>query len=63
MKFLDANDPFFRPVWRRWVAALVPLVWGGFELASGNSGWGFVFLTAGVYAFVVLIVRGPSGSE
>lgn len=63
MRLLDADDPFFKPVWRRWVTVLLPLLWGAFELGMGGSGWGVLFVAAGVYAFWVLIVKGPKGSE
>jgi len=61
-KLLDADDPFFRPVWRRWVTAVLPLLWGGYELWLGNPMWGLLFGAAGAYAAWVLIVKGPSGS-
>lgn len=63
MKILDPNDPFFRPVWRRWAAVVAPVVWGGFEAYSGSPEWGILFAFAGAYAFYILIFKGPSGSE
>lgn len=60
MKILDANDPFFKPVWRRWVTAVLPLVWGGVEIVLGNPGWGILFVAAGGYALWALILKGPS---
>jgi hypothetical protein len=62
-KLLDANDPFFAPVWRRWATCALPLVWGAGELWMGNSGWGAMFLAAGAWAFFELILQGPKGSE
>lgn len=59
MQFLDADHPFFKPVWRRWATALIPLGWAGFEGATGNFGWAILFGGAGAYAFWVLIIRGP----
>lgn len=59
-KFLDADHPFFAPVWRRWVTALFPLVWSLGELVAGNTGWALAFGAVGVYAFFVLIVKGPT---
>ena len=57
---IDADHPFFRPVWRRWVTAVLPLVWAGVEVATGSAGWAMLFGAAGAYAFWVLIVKGPS---
>lgn len=57
--FLDANHPMFRRPWVRWVTALVPLAWAGFELWMGNGLWAVLFGAAGAYAFWVLIVKGP----
>jgi hypothetical protein len=62
-KILDANDPFFRAVWRRWATALLPICWGVAEVVMGNPGWGIMFLVAGVYALYELIIVGPRGSE
>jgi hypothetical protein len=59
MKFLDPNDPFFAPKWRRWAVSVLPMIWGAVELYNGNPGWAVVFGGAGVYAFVLLIVKGP----
>ncbi len=59
MKFLDANHPFFRPVWRRWVTAALPLGWAVVEIVMGNPGWAMMFGAAGAYAAWVLILTGP----
>ena len=61
-KFLDANHPMFRPVWVRWLTALAPLAWGGFELYLGNPFWAMLFGAAGAYAFWVLVVKGPDAA-
>jgi hypothetical protein len=61
-KFLDANDPFFAPVWRRWAAGIAPLAWGVFELAAGDPFWGILFAATGAYALYVLVIIGPSDS-
>ena len=62
-KFLDANHPFFAPVWRRWVTTFFPLLWGGVEFWNGSPGWGILFVAAGAYAGYELIFKGPSSSE
>lgn len=59
-RFLDADHPFFRPAWRRWVTALVPLGWGAVELATGSPGWAVMFGAVGAYALWVLIIKGPA---
>ncbi len=60
MKILDANDPFFAPVWRRWATAVAPLAWAMLELVVFEAqGWAIVFGALGAYAFWVLIVKGP----
>jgi hypothetical protein len=59
MKFLDPDDPFFRPVWRRWATVLVPALWACVELWGGNSGWAALFGAAAAYAFWMLILHGP----
>ncbi|MDP2737883.1 MAG: hypothetical protein Q8O82_04025 [Pseudorhodobacter sp.] len=63
MQFLDPDHPFFRRPATRWATALVPLAWGGAEAWSGNPGWGVLFIGAGVYAFWMLIVKGPTGGS
>jgi hypothetical protein len=57
---IDANHPFFRPVWRRWATALLPLGWAGVEVATGSPGWAMLFGATGAYAFWALILKGPS---
>jgi hypothetical protein len=59
-KLIDADHPFFKPVWRRWVTAGFPLIWALVELATGNTGWALLFGAAGAYAFWALILKGPS---
>ena len=55
MKLLDANDPFLRPVWRRWATGVLPMIWGGVEFYYNSPGWGVLFFGAGAYALWVLI--------
>lgn len=60
-KMLDADHPFFAPVWRRWVTVVLPLFWAGAEFYMGSPGWAVLFAAAGVWAYWELIHKGPSG--
>ena len=59
-RFLDANHPFFAPVWRRWATGLLPIGWGVAELALGSPGWAILFVGIGGYALYELIWKGPT---
>ena len=59
MQLLDPNDPFFRKPWVRWATVLVAYGMGVAELMMGSPGWAMLFLAAGTFAFMVLIVKGP----
>ena len=62
-KFLDPNDPFFAPVWRRWATALFPIAWGLVEFWFNEPFWGILFIAAGAYAGYVLLIKPPSDTE
>ncbi|WP_106743572.1 hypothetical protein [Yoonia maritima] len=47
---LNANDPFYRPVWRRAVIVAVCLGWGMVELLTGSPGFAIIFLALGALA-------------
>lgn len=59
-KLLDPDHPFFKAAWRRWLTAGVPLAWAIVEIVTGSPGWAMLFGAAGVYAFWILVVKGPS---
>lgn len=59
MTFLDPNHPFFAKLWVRWATALFPLAWAALEFIFNSPGWGVLFAGAGVYAFYILIIKGP----
>lgn len=56
-KLLDANDPFFVAVWRRWVVTVLPLVWAVVEAWNGSPVWAILFGAAGGYAGFELLIR------
>jgi hypothetical protein len=56
---LDPNDPFFRPVWRRWATVIFPLGWSMFELYLGSHVWAGAFGVLGLFTFYMLIIKGP----
>lgn len=60
MKLIDPDHPFFRPVWRRWASALLPLAWALVELFTGSPGWAILFGALGGYAFYMLVMKGPT---
>ena len=62
-KFLDADHPMFAKLWVRWVTVLVPTAWAIFEASSEAWIWAFGFAGLAVYAFVILIVRGPKAGS
>ncbi|WP_299728810.1 hypothetical protein [uncultured Tateyamaria sp.] len=47
MKFFDFTDPFFAPVWIRVCVVAVCVLWGLFELATGQVVWAVVFFGMG----------------
>jgi hypothetical protein len=59
-KFLDANDPFFVQVWRRWAVTVLPILWAGVELWHNEPFWAVLFAAAGAYAGYELLFK-PRG--
>ncbi|PQO23849.1 hypothetical protein C2I36_05985 [Rhodobacteraceae bacterium WD3A24] len=51
MRFLDFNDPFYRPLWRRVAITAICLIWGAVEFGDGEPFWGILFSALGAYAF------------
>ncbi|MCU0830642.1 MAG: DUF3329 domain-containing protein [Rhizobiaceae bacterium] len=56
-KFLDADHPFFKPVWRRWVVLAACFGWAGVELYNGAHVWAALFGGAGAYAAWELFLK------
>jgi hypothetical protein len=50
MKFVDADHPFFRPLWRRVAVVAVCLVWALVEFLGGAPFWGILFGALGLWA-------------
>lgn len=50
MKFLDAQHPFFKPLWRRVLTVVAPAAWALVEFANGQTGWAIVFFAAAAYS-------------
>lgn len=63
MQLLDPNDPFFRPVWRRWATTLVPALWACVEAAHGSGTWAVAFLLIAAFAWWKLIFQGPDDGK
>lgn len=53
---LNANDPFYRPLWRRIVIVALCLGWGAFEIAFGTPIFALIFLAVGGYAAYRLLL-------
>lgn len=59
-KFLDLQNPFYRPLWIRAGIVALCLFWAVLELVSGNWGWAALFCAAGAWsAWVFLITYQP----
>ena len=46
-KFFDLAVPFFLPVWRRVLTAVVPILWAMVEFSTGEAFWGLIFVGLG----------------
>ncbi|MFV2001526.1 MAG: DUF3329 domain-containing protein [Paracoccaceae bacterium] len=55
-RFLDPNDPFFRPLWIRVVVLVILLGWSAYEFATATPFWGVLFLAVGVWFYWVFFV-------
>lgn len=49
MKLFDAQNPFFRPVWRRVAITAVCLGWAVVEFLTGSPFFGILFGAVGIY--------------
>ncbi|UWQ16427.1 hypothetical protein [Jannaschia sp. M317] len=56
-KFLDPEDPFWAPRWRRYAVVAFCWAWAGVELWQGANLWAGGFAGLGAYAAWVLILR------
>ena len=46
---LDLRGPFFKPIWRRVLIALLFVAWTLIEYLNDNQGWALVAAAIGVY--------------
>ena len=63
MKILDADHPFFIPVWRRWATVLVPVAWAIVEFSRNSPGWGVLFAGMAAWACWELLLKPKSDSK
>ncbi|RJL07122.1 hypothetical protein D3P06_01330 [Paracoccus aestuarii] len=61
MKLVDPNAPFFRRLWVRVLCVVLPMIWAGVELWTGNPAWAMIFAAAGAYLAVALFSRRRPG--
>lgn len=61
MKLVDPNAPFFRRLWVRVLCVVLPVIWAGVELWTGNPAWAMIFAAAGAYLAVALFIRRRPG--
>ena len=57
LQILDPAHPFFRPLWRRILTALLPALWALVELSNREIGWAILFLALAGYAAFELLIR------
>lgn len=50
---LDLRGPFFKPMWRRVLMALLFVIWTLIEFWNDNQGWALVAAAIGVYVIYV----------
>ena len=62
-KFLDADHPMFARAWVRWVTVLLPALWAVVEYRNDAPAWAAGFAGLAAYAFVILIVKGPTAGQ
>lgn len=64
MKIIDADHPFFRPLWRRVAVVVVCLAWAVFEFSNGQGFWATAFGALALYSgWVLLITFNPAEEE
>lgn len=56
MKLIDADHPFYRPLWVRLVLVGICVGWTAVEFYNGQQTWGLIFLAVAAYAFAQLIL-------
>lgn len=56
MKLIDAEHPFFRPLWRRIAVVAVCALWAAMEWATASPFWAVLASALGLCAFYALIL-------
>ncbi|WP_245515274.1 DUF3329 domain-containing protein [Rhizobium deserti] len=59
---IDANHPFYRPLWRRLMIPIVCLIWVCFELYAGGPIWAAMVGAVGLYATYKLFIEKPKAA-
>ncbi len=63
-KFLDADDPFYRPLWVRVLIVGFCFAWAIFEFVTGSPFWGVIVLGLSAYTGFEFFLRiRPASSE
>ena len=53
----------FARAWVRWVTVLLPALWAVVEYRNDAPAWAAGFAGLAAYAFVILIVKGPTAGQ
>ncbi|KQY15458.1 hypothetical protein [Rhizobium sp. Root482] len=56
IKLIDADHPFYRPLWVRLLVIAFCVGWTAFEFWNGNTTWGMIFLAVSAYTTCVLVI-------
>lgn len=54
---IDANHPFYGPLWRRILIPAVCFAWAGMELVTGSATWAAISGGLGAYSAYKLFIE------